>query len=334
MSSPTFLQVPVFFRFRRRVALFACAMLVFGVARAEAQFFSVNYDTPTLDKWMYPFASGGGGGRTSAPTFGAIGNIDGFDDRDGQFLTGFTLNGLPSGAGASNYIVTSVKLTLSLNTQAADSVIYDNTYDPISSYGPNGEAVGGDPGRPMELYGVGYRNGFTATSLQENSPFVPTGGNAQMRGVRNFYASDYSAGVARDVSNNVGGLSGSTPFDPTPFAIGQVAAADLNGDNTMKDGALISFTLNLSNPDVLSYVQNGLNVGRLNLLATSLSEAVNGQTGGHPEYDAKELGLAGTPGRLELQVTVVPEPGTLGSLLVGAAVLGLHRRRQRALPSL
>ena len=58
---------------------------------------------------------------------GAIGQAGSFDDRDGQFLTGFSLSGqIPAGLGASNYLVTSVRLTLSLNFSAADLVIWEH----------------------------------------------------------------------------------------------------------------------------------------------------------------------------------------------------------------
>lgn len=312
--------------YRRIAALAAAGSALFLSGQSFAQSFSLSMSAPTLDKWVYPFASSGGGPRTTVPVFGAIGNVGTFDDRDGQFLTGFDLGGqIPSGQGANNYAVTSVRLTLALNFAAADLVVWDGTYDPINTYDPaTGAPINGDDaGRPIELYGVGYRNGFTALSLAENSAYAPPG-DATLEGIRNFFASDYAGGSARDVSNNF-----RDAFDPVPFAIGQVAPGDLNGDGTMKDGALITFDLNLANPDVLAYVRAALDMGRLNLLATSLHPASQGGPATRPEFDAKELGLAGTPASLEIQGAVVPEPGALGIFALGAAMLGLRRRSSK-----
>jgi hypothetical protein len=312
--------------YRRFAALAVAAGALCSLsAESVAQNFSASLSSPTIDKWVYPFASSGGGLRTTAPVFGSIGSVGTFDDRDGQFLTGFDLAGqIPAGRGASNYVVTSVRLTLSLNFAAADLVVWDGTYDPISTYNPvNGAPINGDdPGRPIELYGVGYRGGFTALTMTETSAY--TFGDPQAEGVRNFYATDYLGGTPRDVSNNF-----RDAFDPVPFAIGQVAPGDLNPDGTMKDGALITFDLNLANPDVLAYVRTSLNLGRLNLLTTSLHEASQGGPATRPEFDTKELGLAGTPASLQITGSVVPEPATLGIFALGAAMLGLRRREVR-----
>ena len=284
----------------------------------------VNYDAPTLDKWVYPFASNGGGTRTSAPVFGAVGGTAGsFDDRDGQMLVGFdTAADVPTGLGSSSYLITSARLTLTMNINAADSVVYDGTYDPISTLDPaTGAPINGDDaGRPVELYGVGYRNGFTATSLTENSAYAF--GDPTAEGVRNFYATDFLNSLARDVSNNV-----RDGFDPSTFAVGQVDSSGLNGDGTIQGDTDMVFTFNLSLPGVVAYLQQALNLGRLNLMATSMHQASQGGPATRPEFDTKELGLAGTPARLFLEVQVVPEPST--ALLLGAGLLAGLRVARR-----
>lgn len=306
------------------VALWAITSSGFCAITSLAPIYTVDLHTPTLDKWVYPFATAGGGSRTTAPLFGAVGNIGTFDDRDGQFFVGYTTSGVvPSGRGAANYVITSATLTLRLSFSVADLVIYDRTYDPLNTYDPatGGQINGDDPGRPIELYGAAYRNGFTATSVIEDTPFAPPG-DPTAEGVRNIHPSDF-AGSARDVSNNI-----RDGFDPTPFAIGQVAASDLNADGTMKGDIAVVFTLNLLNPNVVSYLQRSLDEGRVNLLATSLHQASQGGPATRPEFDAKELGAAGVPGQLEMELMIVPEPNAACLLILGASLLACWRNRR------
>lgn len=138
-------------------------------------------------------------------------------------------------------------------------VTYDGTYDPRSTYDPTtgGPINGDDPGRSIELYGAGYRNGFTPSSvLEEHS--ICAARRPAAEGVRNIFATDSVGGGSRDVSSNF-----RDAFDPVPFAIGQVAAGDLNSDDTMKGDIDVVFALNLLNLDVVSYLQTGLDGGRL-----------------------------------------------------------------------
>ncbi|MES2569989.1 MAG: hypothetical protein V4710_08030 [Verrucomicrobiota bacterium] len=293
---------------------------------AHAQNYTVDLDTPTLDKWVYPFASAGGGPRTTAPVFGAVGSSGSFDDRDGQFFVGFSMSGqVPSGQGALNYQISSATLTLRLSFGVDGMVVYDGTYDAYTTYDPaSGSPINGDdPGRPLELYGAAYRNGLTATSVLENTPFAPTGGNATGEGVRNIYPTDLANG-ARDVSNNI-----RDAFDSVPFAIGRVAAADLNLDGTMKGDIDVVFTLNLLNPNVVSYLQQSLDEGHVNFLSTSLHQASQGGPATRPEFDAKELGAAGVAGRLDMQVAIVPEPNAAWLLMVGASFFACSRKRAK-----
>jgi len=307
---------------RRAVA--CCALLTAALAAsAEAQNYSFNATAPALDKWVYPFASSGGGTRTSAPLFGAIGGTAGqFDDRNAQFFVGFNTSAtVPAGRGAASYLISSATLQLSLSASVADLVVFDGSYDPISSYAADGSALGGDAGRPVELYGAGYRNGFTALRVTETTGF--SFGDPAIESTRNIFATDHASGTARDVSNNF-----RDAFDAAPFAIGQIAPADLNPDGTIKEGVVMTFTLNLANPDVLSYLQAALNAGRINLLATSLHPAAQGGPANRPEFDTKEMGLAGTPAALSLQVSVVPEPCAASLAILGAAFIAGWRQRR------
>ncbi|HEX8311624.1 MAG TPA: PEP-CTERM sorting domain-containing protein [Chthoniobacteraceae bacterium] len=303
-----------------------------GATSLHAESFVVDRSAPTIDKWVYPFAASGGGARTTAPVFGAVGNVGSFDDRDGQFLVGFSLSGqVPAGLGAGAYEIQRATLTLSLSFATANKIVYDATYDPRSTYDlTTGAPINGDdPGRPIELYGAGYRGTYTAQNITETTPYTTSPSPSTGEGVRNIYATDGGTLTAtRDVSNNI-----RDAFDPVPFAIGQVAPRNLNANGTIKldedDRMDVVFTLDLQNPNVVSYLRESLNAGVLNLLATSLHQASQGGDATRPEFDAKEIGAAGFPARLHLELSAVPEPSSIG-LLLGTATIFMSRRRRQA----
>jgi hypothetical protein len=118
-----------------------------------------------LDRWMYPFAFTGGT-RDLAPTFGAIGS-PGFDNRDGQFVIGFDTAGqIPTGLGPGTYQI--ISATVRAMVGSPSGFEYDPTYDTYRTYlapeNPNSLADS-DIGRPIELHGLGFRNGYTHLSF-------------------------------------------------------------------------------------------------------------------------------------------------------------------------
>jgi hypothetical protein len=276
----------------------------------------LNLTAPTIDKWMYPFGFGGAT-KTPASTFAAVGS-EGFDDRDAQFFNAFNTGGIvPAGQGSANYQILSATFTLAIaREEGTPGFVFDGTYDPITTYGPNGEAIGGDDaGRPIELYGAGYRNGFTSNTVVETTPFTTSPGIAER--TRTIFATDFQLGTSingqnRDVSNNI-----ADAFDPVPFAIGQIAPEYLESDGTAKDDAVIVFTLNLANPDVLRYLQLSLDEGRVGLVATSLHLAAQGGPSVYPTFYSKENLVGSIPGQLNMQVQVVPEPSAVTMGLCG-----------------
>ncbi|MHA3774261.1 hypothetical protein ACXR0O_22265 [Verrucomicrobiota bacterium sgz303538] len=284
-----------------------------------AQVYTLDLDAPTIDKWQYPFG-GTGATRASASTFGAVGVGGGFDDRDAEFFNAFDTTGLvPKGLGASSYVILSATFTLSLApgpSGSAPDLIFDGTYDPVSSYGAGGDS---DPGRPMELFGAAFRNGYTSGTITDSTPFANSSSPEGIPGPRNIYPTDFFAGGSingsnRDVSNNV-----TNGFDVNPFAIGQVAPGDLTNGKVDEDADIV-FTLNLANPDVLRYLQLSLDEGRISFLVTSLHQASQGGAADYPIYYTKENLLGGSPARLDLQVQVVPEPSAVATSLLGFGV--------------
>jgi hypothetical protein len=288
--------------------------------------------TVSLDRWMYPFAFTGGT-RELAPTFGAAGTPD-FDNRDGQFLIVFdTSSAVAPGLGAANYQINSVTIRAMVGSPAGFA--YDPTYDSYRTYLPAADAeflTDSDAGRPVELHGVGFRNGYTTFSFgpndgqppgfEESSPFGAPG-----VGTRNVFPLGFlTPGSGTDVANNV-----TDRKESNPWAIGTVL---LGPGDPVPDNAMLSFAIDLANDDIRDYLQSGLNDGVLGFAITSLHTASQGGGGPPtPQFITRENMSAGAmPAMLEIDVQVVPEPGAAALAIVGAACafcFAIGRRRSR-----
>jgi hypothetical protein len=280
---------------------------------AVAQPIVANFPQPVLDRWVYPF-NFSPGVRGSFSSFGALGEPD-FDNRDGQILIGFDTAGqVPAGEGVDRYQITSAVVRIGIDQGGL--IEYDPTYDDYVTYldplDPDFVADG-DIGRPIELYGVGYRNDFTDATFLETSPFGDN--SVTNRNVRNAFASDFLGGVRSNISNNV-----DSGFDPIPFAVGQTSLTP--GDFIPLDEDVV-FTIDLSNPDAVLYLQQALDAGRLRLMISSLHGAVE-QGGVFASFYAKEA-LFGSElaARLELEVTIGAPADLNGDGVVDGADLGL-----------
>ena len=183
-------------------SLLTC-VIFFALSLATTRAAVVTFGEPALDKWMYGNISGVyGGTRDTAPVFGYP-NTPAEEDRLGQLLLGFNLrNRIPTGLAPSQYQVTRVTMSV-YNTDN-----FTNTYDPTAdsyrshlTFGDSLFQSDTDAGRPVEVFGVGLRNGFTALSptvggalsgqYHENSPMGAA--NTPLHG-RNAYPLGYGAG--------------------------------------------------------------------------------------------------------------------------------------------
>jgi len=308
-----------------RLAL-AVSALSLGTA-AAAGALTIDRDADA-DRWNYPF-NATPGIRGTAPTFGSVGDPL-FDDRDGQFLVGYdtAAAGAPTGQGAANYQIVSAKVTV---THSSGSFAYDDSYDSYETY--DGTFPDSDPGRPIELHGLGFRPPFTSLELSPGIAgppgFMETDAFAfadpTLPGVRNAFAMN-TAGA--DVSNNVSG-----GFESDPWAIGQVSGLApgspvVEAVPGASPGSTFVFELNLTDPLIVAYLQNGLDSGLLGFMVSSLHATAQGGGNTPNFYSGDNFDPAAIAPTLEIEFDIVPEPGTALLCLTGLVGLGLAGRRK------
>lgn len=260
--------------------------------------FNVNDTAPTIERWMYAF-NAAPCDRPAGSVFGTFGDEAGVDTRHAQHLLGWdTASLVPPNRGPARYLVRRCRLTLTINR--GNLFVYDPTQDGFRTYFQTNHSnylADADAGRPVDLFGVGFRNGYDAASFDQCAPF---GTNAPAQ--RNAYAAGYSTnGLLVDVSNNVGKTNEAFPrFEVAPFAIGQTTNAAPG--ELVPPGTRITFELNLDNPFVLAYVQAGLNSGRLRFMVSSL-HVTAGQFGApsYPDFATHFNEAVLNPTRLEIE---------------------------------
>lgn len=286
------------------VAVVGVVSLILSLGEtASAQPFRLAPDRPDLDRWMYPFNSTPGT-RPVAAVFSTFGDESGVDTRHGQFILAWNTGpSIPAGLPADRYLIRSARVTVTVTR--GDVFVNDSTADPYGSLlFPDDPAFqpDPDPGRPLELFGTGFRNGFTPATFQANSPF---GGAATGR--RNAFAAGFAPdGQWVDVGNNVGKTNVLFPSFPTrPFAVGTIP--DVIAGHPVPAGARIVFDLDLTDPLVLGYLRSSLREGRLWTTITWLGGS-EGFVGGptFPELATAE-NLLNEPPRLVIEGSVVGE---------------------------
>jgi hypothetical protein len=221
---------------------------------------SVHYELPSLDRWNYPFNQTPGTRANAsifAPYIGEHLSPD-FDNRHAQFHIAFsTASDIPTGLGAETYHVTQATITVQVSNH--NEFRYDPSYDPWQTYLPTDHPeyfADTSTGRPIEIYGVGFRYGYDALSYQENTPFVPSGFGIG-KYIRTTFALEVDDdGKPRDVSNNV-----DEGFDPHLFAIGTTST--VNPGSLVPATTIFTFELDLEDPFVQQYLGEQLDLGKL-----------------------------------------------------------------------
>ncbi len=273
-------------------------------APVSPQPFVLTSVAPAIERWMYP-NNAAPCDRPAGSVFGTLSDDSGVDTRHAQHLVGWDTAALvPTNRGPARYLVRRCRVTLTINR--GNLFAYDPTQDDFHTYfATNHPAYMADTdgGRPIELFGAGFRNGFDAASFDQCAPF---GDDAP--GQRNAFAVGWSTrGLLVDVSNNVGKTNAAFPrFEVAPFAIGQTTSAAPG--ELVPAGAKVTFDLNLDDPLVLAYLQAALDSGRLRLMITGL-HVTGGQLGqpSYPDFATHFNEVAVQPTRLELDGVTVQD---------------------------
>jgi len=279
---------------------------------AAAAVVDVLFESPTLDRWMYPFnATPGTRGEAAVFTSLDIPEFDEFDERDGQALLGFdTSLEVPVDLPLSDYTVTAARLTIM--NEGDENFLFDPTYDSYRTYLDPADPEylpDEDAGRPLIISGAGYRNQFVEEPFPENGPFDNIAGEAPR--TRNVYPITYIApGMAVDISNNV-----EDRFDVTPFAVAQIPGL-LPGD-PVPNRTDMEFVIDAEDPSIQAYLRAALQRGRLDLVISSLhfSEVFGSNT--YPTLYMKEnfaVPTSASPARLELTVQIGDQPPLPGDV--------------------
>jgi len=276
------------------------ALALQSVSQAAPSGDLITVGPPSDDVWVYTF--GQGAFATVAPSY-AGDFSDPFPDRFGTYFLTFETEGLIADP-ARPVRVTSFSLEVSmLNSSSFDQnngVLYDPTYDPVATY--LDPVLDQDPGRPMELYPVGYRNGFDLDSWRA-AGFPVTGADGY-----NAIPVDFPPGQStpRSVSNSV-----SDEIDTHPIAIG--TTTDLigpsGGTQRVLDLARWTFTSADLSAEESAYLADEIVSGSISFMLSSMQLAGFEGMGGeeiYPRWATLETPFPAEDASLMLAIEVSP----------------------------
>lgn len=266
-----------------------------------------DFNLPTDDRWQYPF-NFSGGNRATASTFSSLGSgipsFNNFNDRDGLVLVAWDTSALIApGLGAANYSIASVRVVVTNESGATwpiDMTVDEWFTNDVNNSGSinadgvprgqpgdtDGESSDSDPGRTVELFGMGFGPNYTAATWTEASAYV--GGTNTTFAQRDPFPMDFDAGQPRHIEDHVQvGF-----FTPTPWAIGAPVGYTPGAQNVPFD-VVFDVDLSVSGGFVRAYFQERLNAGRVLITLSSLTDTIQGGTpGGVPSfYQSEAIGI-------------------------------------------
>jgi prepilin-type N-terminal cleavage/methylation domain-containing protein len=223
--------------------------------------------------------------------------------RTGTTVLAFdTSTEIEAGLSPARYNINSVVVTATWTKDGANATLR-YTEEPLDQEDVLTEYVNQSVGteRPMELYGVGFRDGYTGFEFAgavAGPPLFDELVHPFSAGDRGYIVypvtgSTTDPGSLVDVSNSLtGGYSATEtdhitePFTPMPWAIGK---ADLAPGADVPDGTTFTFEWDLSAPGVREYVQQSLAEGALGFVLSSLHDTAEfGASGGYPKWFLRE----------------------------------------------
>ncbi|MGB0715486.1 MAG: hypothetical protein ACPGXK_06390 [Phycisphaerae bacterium] len=260
-----------------------------------------RFDTPSDDAWHYPF-NFTPGFRPLGGVF-SPGGVDDFNDRDGILILAWdTTELIAPGQALSAYDIQGLSVTV---TNFAASFLVpewtpDLTVDEWYTY-YTGNQADTDPGRPIELFGVGFGPAYDVDTWTEGDNFVGATQNENRPRDPFPMTFDEVTGQELHLEDNLRGTQNeslvpplcdspddSCPFTPIPWAIGHPQDYTPGSQQVPFD---IRFDIDLDAADELvrAYFQEGLQRGRVIVSISSLLVTVQqGSSVGYPNVFMKE----------------------------------------------
>lgn len=300
---------------QRAGEVLTCSLIILAVAIAQATGAVTTWNQPNLDTWLHQ--AGNVPSKAEPSTFTNYEPGAGFSQaRSGTMVLGFNTSSSIPAVAPSRYQINSINFTAMLIDTEIPQFIYDPTPDTLASIAGGTD----DPGKPMELFGIGFGNGYqrlgfgaaSATEWRESSPLWPSVQNLQK--TFNIYPlGDDGSGTLGNIFNSPGGEGVyqynevedeyelvevvKQPWDVTPWATGTVNGVAPGG--IIPGLTNVNFDVNLNLPGVRQYFQQTLSQGYIGVFLSSLHDVSGFHTGGggdvFPAFYARE-GFAVTIG--------------------------------------
>ncbi|MDX2177042.1 MAG: hypothetical protein SF028_11295 [Candidatus Sumerlaeia bacterium] len=254
------------------------------------------------DQWQYPF-NATPGTRTSASLFTSPPGA-GFDYRDGMMIVRWRIPADPSspdhitpGLPPAAYRIEGATATL---WHSSGSFNWDTRSPAINPFG--------EPFR-LEVFGMGVLPGgsFTAETWTETTPISAATPFPPVRPRNPYPVGGNLANPTQNVSNTQGA---------TVWGLGEPTYGVDSGEYFPGSAAPfpfpVEFDLDLSNPNILAYLQRGLSEGRIELVFASTAAAEQPARGtppsGTPVFLMKESGTGQNAPQLLLRGVSIQEP--------------------------
>ncbi len=275
----------------------ACSLLVLLAGASAAAAAVATWDQPDIDTWFHQ--SGNNPDKADPSSFTNYEPGSTFSQsRSGTMLLGFDTSATIPMVAPSRYRINSIVVT-AMMVNDGRQVLYDPTEDLLADI-ING--TDSDLGKPMELFGVGFANGYgrlgygandaAPPEFEETSPLLSSGPLLQQT-FNIFPLGDDGAGQLGNVFNSPGGEGifeineddelvlvdmAKQPWHAKPWATGTVAGTTPGAP--IPGLSVVTFDVDLDNPDMLAYFQHSLSEGSLGVFLTSLHDVTGFHNGG------------------------------------------------------
>jgi prepilin-type N-terminal cleavage/methylation domain-containing protein/prepilin-type processing-associated H-X9-DG protein len=306
----------------RIAAALATTAIAFLVHCGGAAAATATWQAPDIDAFIYAHADEPG--RATSPTF--VGGLE-LDARNefaphdfhnparlGTSLLAFdTSTSVAPGRAPSQYRLNAVTMTFTIYNGTFGTLVYDDQpasreklLEGVRSSAPLAQW-------PMELYGVGFRDGLSGFAFSDGSEATRFSAAMHGYGVSGYRVypldADPATGQLRDVSNNLTGGASATepggliaPFEAVPWAIG---STNLAPGQAIAERTTFTFSLDIDSPTVRVYVQEALASGGLGFMVSSLHLASQPGFGllPYPQWFMKESAggfFSGVPATLAI----------------------------------